>query len=405
MALQPIPISILNEILKLPGNQSCCDCTSLGTQFNLAVHFLFVYYLNILDISWASISHGTLICLECAGKHRSLGVQTSFVNSLYMDHWSAANVEMLRQGGNQSIRDYFTLMGVNKEKVSIVELYRSEAALHYRERLRERVDHILSQAVRTPSKTPNSFREFHRVHSGLKRMKSSELISVIFDESLLGFRLSKRHNNSAVVSRVTSGGSAEKNGVMVGDAVWGVGDQVIDDYDTLLRLVTENTARPLRIYFYREVGEEEEEGGGDNDAASSDLGLGRLHLGGSDVGSEDEECTTTNDSDSDTASVAALATASVVDDSARMNFDYRVDFQQGPLGITIARDGKDRTEVTGVFEGGQAKLLGVLEGDLVVGVDNQWFSSYEESSSTLSSCTSFPLTVVFRRIHRDNIRL
>ena len=74
----PFPPSILREINQYPGNQKCCDCLSL-------------------DTDWASINHGTLICLDCAGKHRSLGVQVSFVRSIHMDTWSPLQLEMMRQ--------------------------------------------------------------------------------------------------------------------------------------------------------------------------------------------------------------------------------------------------------------------------------------------------------------------
>jgi hypothetical protein len=70
---EAFPDNVLREIRNYPGNDHCCDCPSL-------------------DTDWCSISHGTLICLECAGKHRSLGVQISFVRSISMDSWSKQQV-------------------------------------------------------------------------------------------------------------------------------------------------------------------------------------------------------------------------------------------------------------------------------------------------------------------------
>lgn len=72
----PFPDNILDEIRSYPGNDKCCDCVSL-------------------DTDWASVSHGTLICLDCAGKHRSLGVHVSFVRSITMDTWSDHQVRSL----------------------------------------------------------------------------------------------------------------------------------------------------------------------------------------------------------------------------------------------------------------------------------------------------------------------
>jgi hypothetical protein len=72
-AFEQFPRDSLQQIRRYAGNHRCCDCPSL-------------------DTNWASVSHGTLICLECAGKHRSLGVQVSFVRSISMDSWSKQQV-------------------------------------------------------------------------------------------------------------------------------------------------------------------------------------------------------------------------------------------------------------------------------------------------------------------------
>lgn len=76
MSYGPFPMGVLREISEYPGNQKCCDCPSL-------------------DTDWGSVNHGTLICLECAGKHRSLGVHVSFVRSVYMDTWSPVQVSFI----------------------------------------------------------------------------------------------------------------------------------------------------------------------------------------------------------------------------------------------------------------------------------------------------------------------
>ena len=55
------------------------------------LEFIICFNLS-LDTDWGSVSHGTLICLDCAGKHRSLGVHVSFVRSIRMDSWSRQQV-------------------------------------------------------------------------------------------------------------------------------------------------------------------------------------------------------------------------------------------------------------------------------------------------------------------------
>ena len=50
---------------------------------------------------WISVNNGIYICLDCAGIHRSFGVQVSFVRSLEMDNLSDIQNRMLRYGGNK----------------------------------------------------------------------------------------------------------------------------------------------------------------------------------------------------------------------------------------------------------------------------------------------------------------
>ena len=54
----------------------CCDCAS--------------YH----HIQWSSVSHGVLLCLDCAGRHRNLGVKVSVVKSLQMDEWEPIEVSL-----------------------------------------------------------------------------------------------------------------------------------------------------------------------------------------------------------------------------------------------------------------------------------------------------------------------
>ena len=45
---------------------------------------------------WASVSFGTLLCLDCAGRHRGLGVHISFVRSVQMDAWKDAQIDAMK---------------------------------------------------------------------------------------------------------------------------------------------------------------------------------------------------------------------------------------------------------------------------------------------------------------------
>ena len=50
--------------------------------------------------NWASVNNAIFLCLKCAGVHRSMGVQVSFVRSLTLDSWSEKQLRMMSLGGN-----------------------------------------------------------------------------------------------------------------------------------------------------------------------------------------------------------------------------------------------------------------------------------------------------------------
>lgn len=56
------------DFLDIPGNDRCADCNSLNPK-------------------WASINLGILLCIECCGIHRNLGVHISKVRSITLDEW------------------------------------------------------------------------------------------------------------------------------------------------------------------------------------------------------------------------------------------------------------------------------------------------------------------------------
>jgi len=59
------------------------------------------------DPEWASINLGVLLCIDCSGIHRSMGVHISKVRSLTLDAWDTDLVEVASKLGNKKVNEIF----------------------------------------------------------------------------------------------------------------------------------------------------------------------------------------------------------------------------------------------------------------------------------------------------------
>uniref|UniRef100_A0A8C9FMI5 Uncharacterized protein n=1 Tax=Pavo cristatus TaxID=9049 RepID=A0A8C9FMI5_PAVCR len=73
--------AIVEEVRNMPGNGECCDCLAP-------------------DPTWLSINHGILICIECSGIHREMGVHISRIQSLSLDKLATSELLLARNVGN-----------------------------------------------------------------------------------------------------------------------------------------------------------------------------------------------------------------------------------------------------------------------------------------------------------------
>ena len=105
------------EVIEKEGNNKCFECDSAPA-------------------NWASVNNGIVLCLNCAGEHRSYGVAISFVRSLTMDNWNSDQLKLMVKGGNTRLRELLVIYDIPNKGFS---LYNSKLLHFYRNFLKAMV--------------------------------------------------------------------------------------------------------------------------------------------------------------------------------------------------------------------------------------------------------------------------
>jgi hypothetical protein len=90
----------LEAIIRSDDNKFCADCGAKGPRWasvNLGYE-LSLYFLLYLRV---------LICIDCSGIHRNLGVHISSVKSLTLDKWQPKWIDTVSKIGNRVGNDYY----------------------------------------------------------------------------------------------------------------------------------------------------------------------------------------------------------------------------------------------------------------------------------------------------------
>lgn len=112
----------LHEILSREGNGTCFDCGKESPK-------------------WASLNNGILLCLKCAGIHRSFGLQISTIRSVQVDSWTEKQVKYISLGGNNKFKNFLSEYKIDQSSSSELK-YKSKAAVYYRCMLKNEVEKI-----------------------------------------------------------------------------------------------------------------------------------------------------------------------------------------------------------------------------------------------------------------------
>ncbi|KAM9840572.1 arf-GAP with SH3 domain, ANK repeat and PH domain-containing protein 2b [Aulostomus maculatus] len=84
--VQELTKAIVVEVKRMSGNNGCCDCGAPGP-------------------TWLSTNLGVLICIECSGIHREMGVHYSRIQSLDLDVLGTSELLLAKNVGNASFNE------------------------------------------------------------------------------------------------------------------------------------------------------------------------------------------------------------------------------------------------------------------------------------------------------------
>ncbi|KAM3602581.1 uncharacterized protein V6R79_006798 [Siganus canaliculatus] len=84
--VQELTKAIVGEVKRMSGNDCCCDCGAPAP-------------------TWLSTNLGVLICIECSGIHREMGVHYSRIQSLDLDVLGTSELLLAKNVGNASFNE------------------------------------------------------------------------------------------------------------------------------------------------------------------------------------------------------------------------------------------------------------------------------------------------------------